>query len=112
MGANGPSHRPEGKVTAKHVENVVKERKAATTPQPPPRPTPNVVETPTLKPEPIDDTPKLSVVNGVPCADPPDIKKLRDSGKIAYNAIVESRYPTANRSGTGRRPDRRRGVEP
>ena len=29
---------PEGKVTAKHVENVVKERKAATTPQPPPRP--------------------------------------------------------------------------
>lgn len=84
---------PEGKVTAKHVENVVKERKAATTPQPPPRPTPNVVETPTPKPEPIDDTPKLSVVNGVPCADPPDIKKLRDSGKIAYNAIVEVTLP-------------------
>ena len=86
---------PEGKVTAKHVENVVKERKAATTPQPPPRPTPKVVETPkpTPTPEPIDTTPKLSVVNGVPCADPPDIKKLRDSGKIAYNAIVEVTMP-------------------
>jgi len=87
---------PNGKVTTKHVEAIVETRKPKpVTPQPPPRPAPKVVETPTPKPtpEPIDDTPKLSVVNGVPCADPPDIKKLRDTGKIAYNAVVEVTMP-------------------
>lgn len=88
---------PGGKVTAKHVENVVKERKAATTPQPPSRPVPKVVETPkptpAPEPEPVDNRPKLSIVNGKPAVDPPDIKKLRDAGKIAYNAVVEVTLP-------------------
>lgn len=70
---------PNGKVTGKHVEDVVNKR------------TGNPEKS--AKPEADPDGHGKTLVNGVPSEDPPEIARARANGRIAADAVVEITEP-------------------
>ncbi|WP_422929336.1 hypothetical protein [Singulisphaera sp. PoT] len=66
---------PQGKLTARHVREVV-ERVA-----------------PRRQVSPPASPPAGTVINGIPSQDPPDVKRARTSGRIPRDAVVEVSEP-------------------